>query len=64
MKYVLNYIWYNVVIEALENNLGINKMINDAKRTEVLSLESLLAKSCVGLQQLMSWADCVADAAG
>ena len=53
-----------LLLKFRKNNLDINTMINDNKGTNVLSLESLLAKSRVGLQQLKSWANWVVDAAG
>ena len=53
-----------LLLKFRKNNLDINTMINDNKGTNVLSLESLLAKSRVGLRQLRRWADWVAEAAG
>ena len=53
-----------LLLKFRKNNLDINTMINENKGTNVLSLESLLAKSRVGLQQLKSWANWVVDAAG
>ena len=61
---VLTIFTIMLLLKFRKNNLDINTMINDNKGTNVLSLESLLAKSRVGLQQLKSWANWVVDAAG